>query len=522
MAFNNVVVNQKKSSSGRQLAGFDFYSGLIVYGTAPVVSGKWNTFVGNSPNPDIKAEQFFSLEDAENAGILPFTENTAPTSTYLITTKGNTGDTIEFKCTIPKQNGTSEVVSLGKYTGVSADSIAVQGAAIAAAINAGTSIHGFSATFTTATLTITAPKSVGISLNSGTPYSVVVSATFTGTWTQNVIAGTKSQYAAWHYHISEYFRKFPKGNLWVGVASFSSFNELVTLSEASKGKIRHFGVYDIDETRGSAANITGTITLLDVACKKIQSKAPASVAYSPNIKSVSNLATYTDQNLNTANKVQAVISQDGLAKGGLLFVQLGQTIGNIGIKVATSALKRPSASDAQPNEDFNNSDGSENDTMAFGNGQLSTSVPMSLQEQLDTFRFTFFRQFETVTGTYWTDNKTCISNASQYAFTNDNHVSDKVQRICQETLTPQLNAELIFNKDNTLQDYTIAFFQNITDDAIRAQMITGFGSLPLISDVVVSIDPTQPVKKTNNLTIDVTIYENGIARKITVNLGLAV
>lgn len=233
------------------------------------------------------------------------------------------------------------------------------------------------------------------------------------------------------------------------------------------------------------------------------------------------LPDYPDQNINTANKVQCVISQDGLSEGARLYVANGLvTIGNVGAKLGSVSKSRVSASDAQPIPDFNMSNGVENNTPAFGNGQLASLISDGFQVQLDNYRYTFFREFgDTVVGTYWTGNKMCISSTSNYSNMNDNRVADKVSRIAYSTLTPLLNSELIFNTDGTLPKTTIETFKSAVVDAVTANMITGQGVLPQISGIQCTIDPSQPVRTTGNLVINVIIVENGIARNITVNIA---
>jgi hypothetical protein len=161
-----------------------------------------------------------------------------------------------------------------------------------------------------------------------------------------------------------------------------------------------------------------------------------------------------------------------------------------------------------------------NNTRAFSNGQLSTSVSEGIKVQLDNYRYTFLRGFgDTLTGSYWIGNKTCIVNTSSFANVNDIRTIDKVARITYSTLTPELNSEVLFNGDGTLQLYTIEYFKDLVTAAVTQEMITGFGVLPLISGISVKIDPTQPIKTTQNLVVVVTIVQNGIARKITVNIA---
>jgi hypothetical protein len=77
----------------------------------------------------------------------------------------------------------------------------------------------------------------------------------------------------------------------------------------------------------------------------------------------------------------------------------------------------------------------------------------------------------------------------------------------------------LFNEDGTLQDFTIESFIDAGIDAVTANMITGYGPMPLISGISISIDPTQPVKLTSELIIDAEYNQNGIARNISVNVS---
>ena len=523
MALNNVTINQTQGTSGRTGAGFDFYSGIIFYGTAPSVAGKW---ASSADSPVIKYQQMTSYGDAASAGIIPFTDNTASTSTLLLTAAASgAGFIIKITSTEPTPNGGSNVVTLCSYTTQSGDTVeATLGANLTATINANTITTGYSASFNagTETITITAPKSKGISLNTGTPYAFIAGGSSAAvTITQNVVAGTASEYALWDYHISEYFRMNADGNLFVGIISATSArNEMNTLQKVAQSKLRQIGIFDTVQLASDGSTSISKVLECQTAALLSQPTAPYSVLFQPNIFVVSDLSVLHDQNLNTANKVNLLLSQDGNAYGAQLFVVSGQTVGNIGAALGALSASRVSSSWAQPISMFNLSDGTENEVAAFGNGQLASAVSSGLQTQLDNYRYTFFRKFgDTVTGTYFTDNKCCIKFSSDYAFINDNRVSDKVSRICYSTLVPKLASELIFNTDGTLSTYAISSFETDVKSAIEAGMITGYGNMPLISGVGVSIDPSQPVRQTSNLTINVTIVENGIARNITVNIG---
>lgn len=523
MAFPQVTINQTGGASGRPSPGNDYISGIMFYGTAPSSVGfPFNTYTGT---PSIKARQLFSDVDATNAGIVPYTDNTAATGIIALT-KGSTGDTITIKVTVPTQNGGTTVVNLGTYTQVSGDSTdSAFATSVKNFINAGTLVHGFSATSSVANLTLIAPKSCGVSLNGTTSIANTIVGTITATITTQLggtVAGTASNYASWFYQISEFFRVYGTGaSLWVGIITATSgFNEIVTLQNASGGTIKQMAIFDNVQSAADGSTITTRIASINTIAKTLSQTAPFIVEYAPNLVLYTDISTLPDQNLNTANTVRTVISQDGLAKGALLFVTCGYSVQNLGAKLATTALCRISGSDAQPVPQFDISDGTENNTPALANGKLNSIISPSLLLQLNNYNYTFNVTFpESVVGTYWNDNRMCISNSSDYAYENDNRVYQKASRLCRQACIPLISSELIFNADGTLSTGSIMVFQNAITENVTAGMITGFGSMPLISGVSVSIDPKQNVKATSNINIVVTINENGIARYITISLG---
>ena len=155
---------------------------------------------------------------------------------------------MEFTCATIEAAKEGTVVVLASYTQVTADvtSTTTAAARLVAEINAGTNIHGFTATNSTAIVTITAPKTEGIFLNSGTPYVATTVGTLAGTLTQNVVAGTASYIDIAWYHINEYFRIQPKGELYVGMYEQESsyvFADITTMQNFAVGAIKQIGIY---------------------------------------------------------------------------------------------------------------------------------------------------------------------------------------------------------------------------------------------------------------------------------------
>lgn len=248
MSLNNIVFILGQGGLGRPLPNEDHISGMMFYtGTLP--SG----FTTAS-----RVKQVFSVAEAEALGIKSdYSDATAAAGSVAITTAGTNGDTINNSVVTP--TGT---VDLGTYTKASTETNATAvGAAIAAIINAGTVNHGFTAVNTTGTVAITAPKKYGVYLNTGTKLVTTISqgATLAATTTQ-FTGGVASAQAIYHYHISEFFRRQPKGNLYLGFFAVPGgaydFSEVATMQNYAAGKIRQIGAFKNSATAFSSADVT--------------------------------------------------------------------------------------------------------------------------------------------------------------------------------------------------------------------------------------------------------------------------
>lgn len=526
-----IVINRQQSTSGRAAPGFNYYSGGMFYGTAP--SG-WNSYTHPLfSSVSIKAKQILSVSGATAAGILPNTDNVAASGSIAWGTGSSLGtlaigDVIIVNVTIAISGATTQVIPIVTYTCIAGDISDTTGVAlnghISAAINVLTTTTGFSATHATNITTIIAPTSQGIYLNT-TSASITISNSHT--MTNTIVAfssGTASVYADAYYQISEYYRNNPTGNLWIGfISASSSFQEILALQLASGNQLRQMWIADKDTSRGLAANILATVTSIQAIVGLLSQTFPFEVVYRPNITAVADLSTMPNSNtLTSTNNVQVLISQDGNAQGQLLYNVSGYTISNIGAKLGTLSASRISASDAQPIDQNNVSNGIENAVPAFGNGQLLSAISSTLNTQLTNYNYIFFATYTgNVSGTYWNGNNMFVSQASRYAYMNDNRVWDAITRILQTTYIPYLSAEVQFNPDGTIANTSIVFLQNLGVAAITASMITGINPPYISGTPIVTIDPSQPLQKTNTLQIQVQDEENGIIRNITITNGFS-
>jgi spore maturation protein SpmB len=504
MSLNNITFNLGQGGLGRPLPGEDYISGLLFYTNGSLPSGF---------SSSARVKQILSVADAEALGITnTYSDETKATATYLVTTAGADGNTVELKVAAPF----SQVVSLGVYTKVTADStVANVATAIAAVINAETNTHGYTATVNSATVTISAKAGLGIFLNTGTPLTATYSAgaTLAGTITQ-FSGGVASKYAVWYYHISEYFRLQPQGNLYVGIYAVPgsyTFTEITTMQTYADGKIRQIGVF-----KDSAAFASADITAIHNVCAANVAAHKEIVAlYGADLSGMSDISTIADLSSLTANYCSAVISQDGGALGATLFYATGKSVTTLGATLGAVAKAKVSHSIAWVAQ-FNISNGTECDVLAFANGVLFThsSVTDSLLSALQNKRYIFLRKFVGVAGSYFNENSTSISTTSDYAYITDNRTIQKATRGIYSSVLPALNSPITLKSNGTLSDEAAAYFQGLAEsplnDMVRNGELSGFS---------VNVNVSQNVLSTGVLVINVTLVQVATGRNIVINIG---
>ncbi|RYD57016.1 MAG: DUF2586 family protein [Sphingobacteriales bacterium] len=506
MALNDITFVKGAGGLGRALPGEDYNSGLLLYN---------NTYPsGFSSSAQVKAVT--SLAAAEALGITAdYSDETKSAASIALSAAGSTGDKITITVTEPIVGGTKAVV-IGTYTKVSGDTTTtILATNIAAAINAGTITHGYTAAGATANVNITARAGVGGSLDSGTPLSAVFTGTMAGTITQ-FTGGVASKRVVYHYHLKEFFRVQPQGVVYVGVfpvpASTYTYAELATMQNYAEGKIRQFGIFK------DASYAVGDLTTIQSVCTSLddEHKPVSSVLMAANIKGTSDLTTLSNLATRTDSKCSVVISQDGGGEGALLYITCGKSITNLGAALGAVSLAKVSESIAWISK-FNISSGTENETLAFANGTLYSVTDTNILTVLNNYRYLFLRKFVGISGSYFNDSHTAVATTSDYAYIENNRTIDKAIRGVYATLLPDLNGPLLLNSDGTLTDNTIAA---LTADARpNLDQMVRDGE---VSAYAVTIDPAQNVQTTSKVVIAIKLVGVGVARNITVNIGYTI
>lgn len=495
---NDVVFIKKQGGLGRPLAGEDHISGLLFY-SASLPSG-----FGTSD----RIKKIFSVTEAEDLGITNTSiGETKSTATVTITNKGAVGDTA--KLTVLSSTGLLTLANYAQATGDDA-TVTTSATRLTAEINAGTATHGFTATSAVGVVTITAKAGEGIFLNTGTPYTLTVTGTLAGTVVQNVVVGVASEIDLMYYHISEYFRIQPKGELYVGiygVADATTFASVTLMQNFALGKIRQIGVYQ-KTTALSGGQVT---TLQAIVDANTSVHKPLEVVYQAEMSTVT-LSTLTSLRALNAPNVSLVIGQDGACIGARLYKAVGKSIGCLGTTLGAIALAKVSEDIAWVGK-FNVAS-SEFDTLAFVNGALYSAQTDGLINSLDSLGYVFVKKHIGIEGSYFNDSHTAVAITSDFAYIENNRTFNKAIRSLRTFILPQLASPVDLNADGTLTESLIGYYETLCTRALEVMQRDGE-----LSAFSVTINPAQNVLSTSTLYISVSIVPKGVARNIVVNVG---
>jgi len=506
MANNDVTFVKKQGGLGRPLAGEDHISGLLFYSDATLPTG----FDASN-----RIKKIFSVVEAEDLGITNASlGETKAVSKLALSGTPAAGDTVAIVYT--GIEGAVDV--LATYTLVTADAVSVTtaAAALVVAINAKTGVHGFTATSSVGEVLITTKAGEGIFPNTGTPYSSTITGGTVGAWTQptgsgSTVLGVSSDIDILYYHISEYFRVQPKGQLFVGiyaVADATTFASVTLMQNFAAGKIRQMGIYQKTTTfAGTQVTSLQAIVNTNTAVHK-----PLEVIYQGKMTSANTLAGLADMRALNAPNVSVVLGQDGAAKGYKLWKATAISIGCLGTTLGAVSF-------AKVNEDiawigkFNLSN-VEFDTLAYANGDVYSAQSDGTISNINTLGYIALVKQIGIEGSYFNDSHTAVALTSDFAYIEPNRTFNKAIRGLRTFILPQLASPIDLNADGTLTEGLIGYYETLCARALETMQRDGE-----ISAYSVTIDPSQNVLSTSTLEISVAIVPKGVARQIVVNVG---
>lgn len=502
--------NRTTSGVGRPLPGKDHYSGLGFYIADANLPAGFST--------TNRVQKILSLQQAESLGITnTHVHEVKATGIVTITAIGANGDTISIYTTeygTAANNFVPVLVLLGSYTKASAETtVTLIAAQIVLAINALTKTHGYTAVNAAGVVTITARAGLGVFLNSGTPLTNVIVGTITSTLTQ-YSGGVASDLDQVHYHISEAFRILPQIVLYVGLFNTPSgaytFSEAANIINFVPGDPRQIGFYTT--VTYSSANLTALHNQLQTLSA---GGKPASGVLTQDLTGAS-LTTLADLSTLASFRVTDDLSQDFGGVGYQLGKALGKTIGTVGAMIGTIAFAKVSE-DIGWVQKFNMSDGTELETVGFGNGVLWTDPSIQNGNLLDVLydaQHQYLIKSINGTGTWYVDSNTAAPKSNTFCQIESIRTADKIVRGISTYAFPSVNGPLNLKANGTLTEPQIAEIERVVqiplDQMIQAAEIS-------VNDI--QIDPTQEVSSTSTVNITVDVVAVGVGRNLIFNIN---
>tara|TARA_R110002012_G_scaffold271164_2_gene456350 strand:- start:1549 stop:2730 length:1182 start_codon:yes stop_codon:yes gene_type:complete len=330
-----------------------------------------------------------------------------------------------------------------------------------------------------------------------------------------IASGSATTGLTW-YHVSEYFRIQPKGNLFIGLFDSVAidYSVIETVQNFSDGKIRQIAVYD------QIAFATANVQTLQTSYTNLEADhKPLHVLYAADFQGVATIAALSDLTTLASPNVTVVLGEDGAANGAALAISETQSITTLGATLGAVSLSAVHENIGWVQK-FPMSNGTELDVPALGLSATAVLVKDQSTSALDTLRskgYSFMRKHVGNANTFNMDSFTSTAATSDYSTIENNRTIDKATRVVRTFVLPSLNSPLTINEDGTLAEETIQNFKTAAESPLESMEIDGE-----VSAFEVLIDPDQNVLSTSKLVITIKIIPRGVARFIEINIGFTV
>jgi len=314
---------------------------------------------------------------------------------------------------------------------------------------------------------------------------------------------------ALHYHITEFFRMNPEGELYVMVKAGSTTvaaADIATLQTYAGGNIRQTGVFNATQL---------TVADVQAQCKALEdAHRPLSVVLTYSGKEDADLATL---------KANTNLAIDGMCNVSMLIgcdmdTDLAAALGDYAY-YGCIGLCMGAVSKAKVHESIawvgNFPLGLK--VPALFNGNQIRNIATSDLEALNGNRCIFPVIHAGDADNYFNDSHTLDVDSSDYAYIENVRTIDKACRGIRGKLLPFLNSPLKVDPGTgKLDTPTVAFLETTAGEALEEMEKAGE-----ISGYKVEIDPDQNVISTGNVEIIIKKVPVGVMRKVRVKIGFA-
>lgn len=321
-----------------------------------------------------------------------------------------------------------------------------------------------------------------------------------------------------HYQVSEFFRINPGASLWVVLQALTTNGETppvtlapdyaeVTALLQTQPDIRQIGVQLNMEFD------SGMVTALQaIAAESELAHKPVQLFLQPKW-GVIDIGTLTDLRTLTAPKVSVCIAEDTTTRIEELRLA-GYNPGCIGTVLGL-------VSKAQVNEcigwvgkfDISGAAGIW-DIPALGDGVKIKTLTDTQIDTLNSKGYLVAVKRVGLSGTWFYDSPTCVTETSDYAYIENNRTIDKAIRGMYTYLLPEINSPVMVSADGKLTPDYVKYLESVAGRAL-----TEMERNAELSAWKVMIDPAQNVLSTSKLMVSVVLVPVGVSRVIEVTIG---
>lgn len=323
---------------------------------------------------------------------------------------------------------------------------------------------------------------------------------------------TSSAFPVPHYHVSEFFRLNPNGELWIGFTGSTTvdFTFATTLQNAASSTIRQIGFFTSDLL--DAAMVSSAQSAADTL---VSDKHPASFLLTADVYDdggttyQSGITDLPDLSGNGHSHVSVFIGQSAEGTADSLFTSNNYTIGTVGAALGATSIARVHQSIAWPALIDLTGDG-------FGKIGIGTqddfeTLTRTQKESVHDKGFNICIRYPGTEGIHFSGSQTLADTTDFYSIERTRAI-DKVLRIADGVLAPKLNSPLYLEDDGTLNAATIRSF--IEDLDLGTQSMEGTE----VSAIEYDMDPAQDVLTTDKVVISAKIIPVGRSSTIELNL----
>jgi len=332
------------------------------------------------------------------------------------------------------------------------------------------------------------------------------------------ITATTAAFKTLHYQVSEFFRINPGASLWVVLQVLTTDGEEppvtlapdyaeVTALLQTQPDIRQVGVQLNMEFN------PGMVTALQaIAAETELAHKPVHLFLQPKW-GVIDIGTLTDLRTLTAPKVSVCIAEDTTTRIEELRLA-GYNPGCIGTVLGL-------VSKAQVNEcigwvgkfDISGAAGIW-DIPALGDGVKIKTLTDTQIDTLNSKGYLVAVKRVGLSGTWFYDSPTCVTETSDYAYIENNRTIDKAIRGMYTYLLPEINSPVMVSADGKLTPDYVKYLESVAGRAL-----TEMERNAELSAWKVMIDPDQNVLSTSKLMVSVVLVPVGVSRVIEVTIG---